>query len=54
MDEVMEALKSIDWDGLGKILSDYVASLDIPGFFADLVQFVKDLVSAIIGGEVVE
>lgn len=49
MEEVMNALQQIDWDQLGQLCTDFIAQMDIPGFFASFVEFVKNLIAAIVG-----
>lgn len=49
MEEVMNALQQIDWDQLGQLCTDFIAQMDIPGFFTNFVEFVKNLIAAIVG-----
>lgn len=49
MDEVLAYIQGIDWEKLGTLFTDFVAKLDIPAFFNEVVNFIKDLV-AVIGG----
>lgn len=47
MEDVMNYLKDVDWDGLGKLFTDFVNEMDIPGFFTTCVNFVQELFEAI-------
>lgn len=49
MEEVLAYIQGIDWEKLGTLCTDFVAKLDIPAFFNEIVNFVKDLVAVIAG-----
>lgn len=47
MEEVMSYLKDINWEELGNVLTNFIKDMNIPGFFTDCINFVKDLIAAI-------
>lgn len=49
MEDVMNALQQIDWDQLATLCQDFVAQMDIPGFFTEVANFVKELVAVLSG-----
>ncbi len=49
MEEVLAYIESINWDNLVAVCTEFINKLDIPGFFTEVVNFVKDLVAVIAG-----
>lgn len=49
MEDVLATLQQIDWDQIGQLFTDFIAQMDIPGFFTELANFVKDLIAVIVG-----
>ena len=49
MDAVKEFIAGIDFEALKTVVVDFFNSLDIEGFFNEIVAFVQDLVKVIAG-----
>ena len=49
MDAIMAYLEGINWENIGTLVTDFIAKMDIPGFFEQVVNFFKDLFTVIAG-----